>query len=67
MSLVARNRKVSQPAPPAREHGIPPVVVPAPKIRVPNAPAEKRHRDRRLEAKAVPSRRLAKHKKKEAE
>lgn len=65
MRPVARKSKVSQPAPPARDRGIPPVVVPAIKIRVPNAPPEKRHRDRRLESKALPSGRLAKHKKKE--
>jgi hypothetical protein len=58
-------RRRRQPAPPARDRTIPPIIVPSPKVRVPNAPAEKRHRDRRLEAKAVPSRRLAKHKKKE--
>lgn len=47
---------------PPKDRKIPAVVVRAPKIRVPNAPPEKEHRDRRLEAKAVPSGRRAKHK-----
>jgi hypothetical protein len=57
-------KKPPQPATPAKDRKIPPVVVQNPKIRVPNAPAGKLHRDRRFEAKAVPSGRLAKHKKK---
>jgi hypothetical protein len=59
-----KKKKTLKATTPAKEHKIPPVLVPAPKIRVPNAPAEREHRDRRMEEKVMPSGRRAKHKKK---
>ena len=46
---------------------IKPIVLKKPKKRVPVAPPQIEHRDRKAEQERMPSRRLAKHKKKKTE
>ncbi len=46
---------------------IKPIILKPPKKRIPNAPPEIEHRDRKAESERVPSGRLEKHKKKPEE